>query len=219
MKGRFLVGGGAVFLFLLFLLAIQMRPRAVGEVRSSAQDNPKPKPQDTGSLTSSKESAVTSDSESAFRLTGTVTSRSKAAPSMRMPARIVTVYVVEGQSVQAQAPLIQLDASDVIAQERTAMEAVNTSISQRQRAEVGKSAQKVKADSDIATAQAGLRQAQIKLQQAKIAKEALVSDIETEKRLAEEGIKKADEGVKLAKRTRQSLEELAKVGGVARNDL
>lgn len=220
MKGRFYLGGGVLFVLGIVLLAIQMRPRAMGEPKPTPPESSKPTP----AMPQSAEKPVpemptSSDPDTTLHLNGTVVPYAKTAFSVRMPMKIDSVKVVEGEIVPANTLLVTFDDSDRVAQSRTAQEAWKVANQQTHKAEIGKSAQIVKADADISTALAGLRQAQVKLQQAGLAKEALNADIETEKRLADEGVKKAEEGVKLAERTRKSLEELAKVGGVARNDL
>jgi HlyD family secretion protein len=216
MKNRYMGLGAVLFLGLLVSTALLMRPRAVGETPPKSQETTKPANTSTPKTPTLEQNAET---EGDVRLTGMVVSSTKATLSARMPARIERVLVKEGQSVTPQTPLIQLDTTDFIGQVRVAEAGLKAAQAQLNKAQEGQTAQRIKADGEVATAKAGLRQAQLKQQQAVLARDALNADATSEKRLADEGIKKAEEGLEIAKRTRQSLEELAKVGGVSRNDL
>ncbi len=216
MKNRNMGVGVVVFLGLLVSTAFLMRPRAVGETNLKPQDTAKPI---ESSISKSPTLEQNADTEGDIRLTGMVVSSAKATISARMPARIERVFVKEGQSVTPQTPLVQLDTTDFLGQVRVAEAGLRAALTQLNKAQEGQSAQRIKADGDVTTAKAGVRQAQLKQQQAILAQDALKADAQSEKRLADEGIKKAEEGLEIAKRTRQSLEELAKVGGVSRNDL
>ncbi len=152
-------------------------------------------------------------------LLGTVQSGAQAALSVRQPARIAAVYVQEGDRVRRGQLLVQLDASEFAAQERTAQAGVAAAEAQLSKAQVGRKAQKVKADSDVAAAQSGLRQAQAKLRQAILARDAARDEARADRAAAEEGVRKAQVALERAQENLRGLEELSKVGGVSRSDL
>ncbi len=154
-----------------------------------------------------------------LRLVGTIQPEARAALSVRIPSKILSVLVQEGQHVSAGQRLIVLDESEINAQEKTAQAGVRSAQAQLQKAILGKEAQRLKADTDLQNAETGLKTARAKLDQAKIAKDALASDVHAERILADEGVKKAQLGLQTAQKTLASLEVLDRVGGVSRNDL
>lgn len=156
---------------------------------------------------------------SSLRLNGVVQSDSHATITVRMPAKIVSVRVEEGQKVMVGQVLIVLDDADFVSQEKTAAAGVLAAKAQLTKAIVGMDAQRLKADTDIETAKAGLKTAKVKLAQAILGRDALKSDATVEHKLAEEGVRKAQLGLESARKTQASLEALDKVGGVSRNDL
>ncbi len=215
MRTQYWLGGGA-FVAALAFGAFMMKPR-VGNAeaepikpRQAQQPAIEPAPAPTENL---------KESEGDLNLTGSVVSDNKAALSTRLPARIVSVNVSEGKAVSAGQVAIQLDDSEMQGQARTAFAGLNSAIAMARKANEGLKAQLLKADGDIATARSGVQQAEIKRQQAILARDALKGDNASEKRLADEAVRKAVIGYEQAVRTRKSLEELAKVGGVSRNDL
>lgn len=80
-------------------------------------------------------------------------------------------------------------------------------------------AQRVKAAADTDTARAGLKQAEGKLKQAELARQAAVDEQKSDVRAATEGVRKAQIGYDRVRDTVRDLEELSKVGGVSRYDL
>lgn len=215
MRIQYWLGGGA-FVAALAFGAFRMKPRIGGGEEKPA----KPKQAQkivTEPAPAPKENLQNSEGE--LNLTGSVVSDNKAALSTRLPARIVSVNVSEGASVSAGQTTIQLDDVDMQGQARTAFAGLNAAIAMARKADEGLKAQLLKAESDIAAARSGVKQAEIKRQQAVLARAALKDDNAAEKRLADEAVRKAEIGYEQAVRTRKSLEELAKVGGVSRNDL
>ncbi len=156
---------------------------------------------------------------SSLSLIGSIQSEAQSTLSVRLPGRIVAVRVSEGGAVRAGQPLILLDESDVQSQVRQADAAVTTARSQVDRAERGRTAQKVKADSEVLTARTLWQQAQSRAKQAATAVEAAQSEQRADVRLAQEGVRKAEIASAQAKQTLASLEELNRIGGVAKNDL
>lgn len=215
MRIHYWLGGGA-FLVALAFGAFMMKPRVGNAGAEPAKPKqaqkivvePAPPPKEN-----------LQDSEGELNLTGSVVSDSKATLSTRLPARIVGVSISEGKAVSAGQVAIQLDDSEMQGQARTAFAGLNAAIAMARKAEEGLKAQLLKADSDIATARSGVKQAEIKRQQAILGRDALKGDNAADKRLADEAVRKAEIGHEQAVRTRKSLEELAKVGGVSRNDL
>jgi multidrug resistance efflux pump len=155
----------------------------------------------------------------ALTLLGTVQSEARATLTTRMPARIVSVAVREGDSVRAGQSVVLLDATDFKGQERTAQAGVQSAESLVRKAETGREAQRVAAEADITTAQAGLRLAQSRLRQALLGRDAARADLESERKLVQEGIRKAEAGLSRALETLRGLEELAKFGGVSKIEL
>ncbi len=156
---------------------------------------------------------------SSLSLLGSVQSEAQSTLSVRLPGRIVAVSVREGDTVHAGQTLLTLDDTDVRGQVRQADAAVTTARTQVERAEKGRTAQRVKADSEVLSARAAWQQAQGRAKQAVAAVDAAQSEQQADVRLAQEGIRKAEEGVTQANQTLASLVELSKIGGVSRNDL
>ncbi len=212
--------GGIVFIGMVIVTAFVMKPNVGNTKPEPTAPKEVAKPQqaaDTPPTLPALEPFKDGDTEAHF--TGSVVSDRKATLSARMPARIMNVSASEGTPLTLGQVVIQLDDSDIQGQVRTSFAAVQTALTQITRATEGKKAQLLKADTDIATARSGLKQAEIKLQQATLAKDALQGDTTSEKKLAEEAVKKAEIGYDQAVRTRKSLEALSGVGGVSRNDL
>ena len=184
-----------------------------------AVKTPSEKPENAQRPTPNTNPLPTPDTRHPDSLSGILLAESRAAISVRLPAKIVAVRVKEGQRVNAKELLVLLDDSDFVSQEKTAVAGVGAARAQLDKAVTGKAAQRLKADTDLATAEAGLKTAQTKLAQAKLAKEALAADTQTERTLADESVKKAELGLQTAQKTLASLESLNQVGGVSRNDL
>jgi multidrug resistance efflux pump len=152
-------------------------------------------------------------------LVGVLTAPGRATLSVPQPARIVEVLVHEGQSVRPGQTLVLLDDAQARAQSESARAGLTAARAQADRARAGEQAQREKADSDVVTAQAGLRQAQGKLQQALLARDAAASAEKSDRVAAQENVRKAQAALDHARKQLNSLEELARVGGVSRNDL
>ena len=152
-------------------------------------------------------------------LLGSIQSEAQSTLSVRMPGRIVLVAVREGDTVHTGQILVSLDDTDVRGQIRVAEAAALAARTQLNRAEQSRAAQKVKADGDLQTAQSTLDSAQSGAKQAAAGVEAARSEQQTDMKLAREGITQADQEVAQAQQSLASVEELNKVGGVARNDL
>ncbi len=88
-----------------------------------------------------------------------------------------------------------------------------------QKAEAGRAAQQVKAESDILLARNGLQIAWQKRDTAAVARDSAVSETAADIKTAEQGVTKATTSLEHAKKTLADLETLEKVGGVSRNDL
>ena len=157
--------------------------------------------------------------ESTLTLTGIVQSGVRAALTTRQPAKIIYVGVKQGDMAAAGGLLVRLDDAEAAAQERTANAGVVAAVAQVRKAQAGRDAQATKADSDIAAAQSGVEQARLKWEQAKSGVAAARSQDAAEQKLAAGGVRKAELGREQAQKTLHSLEELAKVGGISRNDL
>ena len=157
--------------------------------------------------------------QTTINLSGQIQSGAQASLSARMPARIAAVPVRQGESVRRGQLLVQLADAELQSQVKTAQAGEAAARALLRKAQAGQEAQRIKADNDIASAQAGLRQAKTKRDQATLAYHAAQEDYRNEKRLAQEGIKKAEVGLARASETLRGLEELARVGGVSKNDL
>ena len=157
--------------------------------------------------------------DTTLNLLGAIIAGAQEQVSVRQPARIVGVYVKEGQAVQAGQLLVQLDTAEVQAGEKTAQANIRTAQAQADRARSEREAQLVKADADITTAQEAFARAQSQLKQAHLGVQAARQSDQAELLAAQTAVRKAETGVKTAQTQLHSLEELAKVGGVARNDL
>ena len=217
-QSRWIAGGTGVVL-VLCASAFLLRPSASERKEREAQQSVTSKtPQETKPVLEEM-TKPTVESEGEIRLTGMATPSAKATISVRMPARIVFVGVQDGASVRVGQTLVQLDDQDFQGQERVALAGLQAALAQLNKAQEGYPAQRLKADTEIATAGAGLKQAQIKLSQAKQARDAAHDADVADRKQAEEGVRKAEIGLERAQKTRKSLEELAKVGGVSRSDL
>ena len=170
-------------------------------------------------LTKSEPKPNKSKKPAPLLLLGTVTASAQANITTMMPGKVTAVTVPEGATVRRGQVLIQLDDSDFAGQERSALAGVAAARTQVDKARAGQEAQRLKADLDILTAKRGLEQTRIKLRQADLGRSAVRDDIASERKLAQANIAKAETGLAQARKILASLEELAKVGGVPRNDL
>ncbi len=193
-----------------------MRPQPPAETKPLrvAQNTP-----ETASLEKPKPSKYQPDTSAPLLLLGTVQASAQATLTTMMPAKVVAVRVTQGATVRRGQILVQLDDTDFVAQERTAQAGISAAQSQVSKARTGQNAQKLKAGLDILTARRGLEQAQIKLRQADLGRSAARDDFASERKLAQENVAKAETGLAQASKILTSLEALAEVGGVSRNDL
>lgn len=216
MKTRSLLGILA-FALVLGLAAFLLRPRnaplskSVTPLQNTAPVTPPSAPNTIPNTVETLSETLT--------LTGLVQSGAQATLSTRLPARIAAVNIRQGDPVRQGATLIELDTADAQAQVRTAQGAVDAALAQYRKAQSGRVAQRIKAESDVAAARSGLQQAQTKRDQADLARNAARDDAASEKKLAREGVKKAEIALTRAQKTLRDLEALATVGGVSRNDL
>ena len=215
MKGTRIFAGGTAIIAVVaasyFLLRPHDKPAEERMQDSGVRDQQTPTPVPAHSTLNPQPSTK-------LNLLGTIMG-TQAQLSARQPARIAAVYAKEGQAVQAGQVLVQLDTSEIRAGEQSANAAIRTAQAQVDKARSGRAAQMVKAASDITIAQSGVTQAQAHARQARLGVQAArasdVADLQT----AQAAVRKAEQGVKTAQTQVHSLEELAKVGGVARNDL
>lgn len=155
----------------------------------------------------------------ALTLIGSVQSARQATLSVRQPARIARVLVREGQAVSRNSLVIEMDSSDYLAQERTLQAGIAAAVAQVLRARAARSSQLTKADADVASADSAIRQAETRVEQARLARDAAQTDTRNEQIVAREGARKANAALARARQTLRGLEQLSTVGGVARTDL
>lgn len=223
MKAAGMIGGGAAFLAVLGLAAVWLRPHeAAGD--GSAQTNPTMQTQQTheGNVSNVYVKTALKSPRAApdfLTLLGTILPGEQSTLSVRLPARIAAILVKEGQNVQKDQLLILFDASESRPQAQSATAGISAALAQGDKARAGRQAQQVKADSDIATAHAGVTQAREKLRQAQLGVQTARAADRADLLTAQTGVNDAETGLKTALDLLHSLEELDKVGGVARNDL
>ena len=226
MKAGQTMVGLAIFGVLAGLGAFLLRPPSAQSRESQEKSDGKTLPlvsqnalpEESTSLVESPSSRSASGGNAIFLL-GSVQPGAQETISVRMPARIVDVRVLNGESVRQGQLLLRLDNAEGEAQERTAKTGVMAARAQLRKAQLGRTAQKLKSASDVTSALTGFKQAGVKLQQALLARDAAQADNLSEKRLAQEGVRKAEAALEQAQKSLHGLEELAKVGGVSRIDL
>ncbi len=221
--------GSIAFLAVIVLSSVALRPHDTGENRSHTQSPKSPlpaaashpdatPPSRDGSARGTKGESDSSASE-LIDLIGTIQPDTQAVLSVAQPARILAVAVKEGERVRHGQLLVQLDAVAGQAQQNAARAGLTATRAQLEKARTGRAAQQIKADADVDSARAGLQQAQTKFHQAILARDAARSGLTAEQAAAQENVRKAQAALDHAQQTLDSLEELAKVGGVSRNDL
>jgi len=215
-NGKSLILGGIAVSALIGVAAWLLRPHEGSPIPVTNAGTPPATPQ---KITPKPEPEVLPTSPTSLSLLGSIQSEAQSTLSARMPGRIVSVAVHEGDTVHAGQILVFLDDTDVRGQILIAETATLAARTQINRAEQGRSAQKVKADGEVQTAQTTLESAQNGEKQAAAGVEAARSEQQTDVKLAQEGVKQADQEVAQAQQTLASLEELDKIGGVAHNDL
>lgn len=218
MKAAGILGGSAAFLAVLGLAAMWLRPREATASGKLAQNNytaQTPEGKDPAAK-ASKSPRIATDS---LTLLGTVLPGEQSTLSVRQPARIAAILVREGQNVQKDQLLILLDHAETQSQEQSAAAVIASALANVDKAHAGRQAQQVKDDSDIKTAQSGVLQAREKLRQAQLGVQAARAADRADLATAQTGVDDAATGLKTALDQLHSLEELDKVGGVARNDL
>lgn len=214
--GKSLLLGGIATLALVGVAAWMLRPREASRVPRIGAGAP---PTPSAKTAPPPAAEVQPAAPTSLSLLGSVQSEAQSTLSVRMPGRIVAVTVREGDAVHPGQILVSLDDTDVRGQIRQAEAGALAARTQVSRAEQGRAAQQVKADGDVQTARTALESAQSHEKQAAAGVEAARSQQQADVQLAQAGVQKAEEGVAQARQTLASLEGLAKVGGVARNDL
>lgn len=156
---------------------------------------------------------------------GVVRSSRLAAVSARMPARILSVSVREGEHVSAGQTLVNLDDSDAASQLSGAQAGVEGARAQVRKAMDAKHARQVELDSQVAQAKIGLENAKVKLHQAELGarlqETSSRSDSERARAAvlqAESGVKQAELALDQADKTLKRVEFLYAHGGVPRAD-
>ena len=219
-KGTRLLAGAtaiaAVAATSYFLLRPHDKPAGAQEPQRGQDSGSRRQEQKVGSPTPNTQHPT--PSSPSLTLLGTIMGEQRQL-STRQPARIVGVYAKEGQAVQAGQLLVQLDTAEIRAGENSANAGIRLAQAQADKARSGRTAQLVKADADVQAAQTGIAQAQAKVRQAQLAVQAARQSDQADLQTAQQAVRKAEAGVKTAQTQLHSLEELAKVGGVARNDL
>ncbi len=152
-------------------------------------------------------------------LLGVVQAGSQTTLSARLPALIRQVLAREGDLVRRGQLLVELDGRDAYIQQSTAQAGVDAAEAQVRKAMAAREAQRIKSDSDVLAAQSAGKQALIKRRQTEIAVDAARSETQADLAAARDAEKKAQVAVDRASHLLHSLEGLAAVGGVSRNDL
>lgn len=209
--------------------AVVLRRTASPPVDADATDLPAQKPAgghsaattpaSAGAGSGARRSGENAQDLPSTALLGSVVAPVQATITVRFPAIIRRVAVVEGEEVRAGQTVIELDSTELATQENTASAAALAARTQVDRARAGLRAQQTKAESDVDAARAGLQQAEGKLQQALLARQAAADEQKADVSTATESVRKAQIAVDRAQEALKGLEELAKVGGVARADL
>lgn len=154
-----------------------------------------------------------------FAMLGSVQSEEQITVSARMPARIARVAVREGDLVRVGELLVQLDDGDLAAQARTAEAGIDAARAQLNKARLGADSAVGKADADLLQARGAERTAAARLRQAVLSRAAALMEGKVDLNAANEGIRKAQIAYDEAVKNLDALEELDKVGGVARSQL
>ncbi len=160
-----------------------------------------------------------SSNDSLTALIGSVVAPVQATLSVRMAARIRRVFAREGESVRAGQRIIELDETEFVTQERSALAGELAAEAQVKRARAGLAAQAIKSASDAASSRGALRQAEVRLQQARLALDTAAAEQRADLRAAREAVNKARIADDRARNILKGLEELSTVGGVSRSDL
>lgn len=218
-RGSALVLGGIAALGVIGLAAWMLRPHETGRIPLTDVGAPPAQPALPGKSSPSPKEEILPAQPSTLSFLGSIQSETQSALSVRMPSRIMAVPVKEGDTVRAGQLLVAFDTTDLHGQINTADAGELAARAQVNKAEKGRAAQKVKADGDVQAARATLQTAQESEKQAAGGVEAARTEQQANVKLAQEGVKKAETGLAQAKQTFASLEELAKIGGVARNEL
>ncbi|MDW8206554.1 MAG: efflux RND transporter periplasmic adaptor subunit [Chloroherpetonaceae bacterium] len=219
---RWVAVGAIVVLALLSAQALRLREKAPDSpprARPAVSNMPRPASTHMRAPTNPQIVAEPDDTERTLALFGTIQAESQVTLSVRMPARIASVAVRQGDRVTPGQIILRLDDTDLQSELRSAQAAVRAAQAQVRQAIAGREARRVEGEATMQQAQSSLQQAQIKLRQAEIAQQAARDDLDAERHLAHEGLRKAEAALEQARRTLLSLEALATVGGVARNDL
>ncbi len=157
---------------------------------------------------------------------GVVKPMKQAVITPKIPARIMTLPVHQGDIVKANQILATLDMGDAHAQIDSAKAALQAAEAQWRKASDGLNADRTNLSAQVAQASAGLQSAQIKLNQAKLgmtmSQQSSISDMERAKATvsqAKAGVAQAKTGYAQAKDTVKRLQFLYDHGGIAKTDL
>ncbi len=208
--------GGAAVLVVVGAAAWMLRPH---ESPSLPPPGVGASPQPPTKIHTNAASELVPAAPATLSLLGSVQSEAQSTLSVRMPGRIVAVGAREGDTVHAGQVLVSLDDTDVRRQIQQAEAGVLAAQAQIDRAEKGVAAQQGKADGEVLTAHSALETAQGHQKQAAAGVETARSEQQADVKLAQDGVNKAEQALAQAHQTLASLEELNKIGGVARNDL
>lgn len=215
-SGKALLLGGAAALAVIGAAVWMLRPHEAQPIPLTGVGAPPPPSAKTAS---SPNSEIQPAAPASLSLLGSIQSEAQSTLSVRMPGRIVAIAAREGDAVHAGQILVSLDDTDMRGQIRQAETGTLAAGAQVNRAEKGWAAQQGKADGEVQAARSALESAQSHTEQAAAGVEAARSQQQTDAELAQQGVRRAEEGVAQAKQTLASLEELARIGGAARNDL
>ncbi|CEK15233.1 multidrug resistance efflux pump [Chthonomonas calidirosea] len=173
----------------------------------------------TSSTISKSSDQPSAPKQEPLQLLGLVQTSDRAVLSISQPTKALTVLVHNGDRVTAGQTLVVLDDTQTRAQWDQAEAGYRAAQAQLRKAIVGAKAQRLKADSDLQTAEAALQQAQQKEQQAQTALRAAEAANNADAVAAAANVQKAKIELDQAQKNLWSLQQLASVGGVSQLQL
>lgn len=153
------------------------------------------------------------DFVNSFEITGQITTDTDTQVGAKVAARLVSVYVRDGDAVKAGQAIAQQDTSDLAAQARQAMAAVRTAQSQLNQALAEAKQGPRRSTSGVAGAEARLKQARANLE--KVRKGAR----EEERRQVQAQVRAAKSNMETVKRELDRDEELFKQGAISKEEV
>lgn len=159
------------------------------------------------------------DVGSGYALPARVIATNQAIITVRIPQKVIALSVTEGMKVTKGTPLVEFDTADFDIQERNALAALKVAKQQYQKALQGRDAIETEQNANLQKAKGLLKLAEDGRKKADLAVEAAKQAHESDLSTARVGLRKAQAGVDRARTILRDLEELAKVGGVARTDI